>query len=105
MDAGRNIETLDDVAEVRRWLSDHVREGNALARRCLRVLDRAASGTEIATARAIVAVIFRTASQADTLLWQWYRDAGYPYGETEEGLARWHREQQEREREQRSRLN
>ena len=44
------VETMEDVAAVRRWLSDNVRQGNALARRLLRVLDRAEPGTEIATA-------------------------------------------------------
>lgn len=99
------IETMEDVAVVRTWLSTQVRQGNGLARRCLRVLDQAAPGTEIATARLVVKAIFRVAEKADTLLWERYHLAGTPYGESEEGLARWVAEQQELERLRRAQLN
>ncbi len=99
------IETLEDVAEVRRWLSEHVVQGNALARRCLRILDAASPGTEIATARMVVDLIFRINAQSDTLLRRWYEAAGAPYGDSEEGLARWDAEQRERERQRRGLLN
>lgn len=99
------IETPEDVAVVRRWLSEQVRQGNGLARRCLRVLDQATPGTEVATARLIVRAIFRVASQADSLLWDRYRAAGAPYGDSDVGLLRWVSEQQAHERERRSRLN
>lgn len=101
----RKIETLEDVAQVRRWLSSQVREGNGLARRFLRVLDRAAPGEEIATARVVVRTIFQVADQADTLLRGRYQALGSPYGETEEGLQRWVAERQENERVRRDRLN
>jgi hypothetical protein len=101
----RKIETLEDVAYVRRWLSDQVREGNGLARRFLRVLDRAAPHEQIVTARVIVRAIFQVADQADSLLRGRYQALGSPYGETEEGLQRWVAERQEGERERRARLN
>jgi hypothetical protein len=99
------VETMEDVAQVRRWLADQVREGNGLARRFLRVLDRAAPGEEIATARVVVRVIFQVAGQADTLLRARYEAIGSPYGESDEGLARWVAERQEAERQRRTRLN
>ena len=99
------IETLDDVEEVRRWLSVQVRQGNALARRLLRALDNAAPGAEIATARLVVATVFRVPSEAETTLRQRYRAAGEPYGGDDDGLRRWDAEQQEAERRRRSRLN
>lgn len=99
------IETPEDVAVVRRWLSEQVRQGNNLARRCLRVLDQAAPEAEIATVRLIVQAIFRVAAQADALLRDRYYAAGAPYGDSEDGLHRWVTEQQTLERERRSRLN
>ena len=84
---------------------DIIREGNGLARRFLRVLDRAAPGEEIATARVVVRTIFHVADQADTLLRGRYQALGSPYGETEEGLQRWVAERQENERMRRDRLN
>lgn len=100
-----DIDSLADVAEVRRWLEENVLRGNGLARRFLRVLDRAAPGTEIATARLVVKMIFRVASQADALLREQYRKAGRPYGDTDAGLERWTAEQQGQELERRIRLN
>ncbi|HET7035756.1 MAG TPA: hypothetical protein VFI42_08770 [Thermomicrobiaceae bacterium] len=99
------VETMEDVAAVRRWLSDNVREGNGLARRFLRVLDRAAPGTEIATARLVVATIFGIDAQSDDLLQRWYAAAGAPYGDSDEGRRRWASEQAAAERSRRDRLN
>ncbi|HUZ00487.1 MAG TPA: hypothetical protein VMU89_09050 [Thermomicrobiaceae bacterium] len=99
------IETLDDVEDVRRWLSAQVRQGNALARRLLRALDNVAPGAEIATARLVVATVFKVAAEAETTLRERYRAAGEPYGADDEGLRRWDAEQQEAERRRRSQLN
>lgn len=99
------VETMEDVAEVRRWLSENVRQGNGLARRLLRALDRAAPGTEIATAKLVVATIYGIDARSDELSAAWYEAAGRPYGDSEEGRRRWAAEQAEAERRRRSRLN
>ena len=99
------VETMEDVAAVRRWLSDNVREGNGLARRLLRALDRAAPGTEVWTARLIVSTIFNIDARSDDMLAQMYARAGCPYGDTEEGRRRWAAEQADAERARRSQLN
>src|SRR5690606_25045798 len=96
--AAMGIETPEDVAVVRRGLAERVRQCNSLARRCLRVLDKAAPEAEIATARLIVQAIFRVAAQADALLRDRYYAAGAPYGDSEDGLHRWVTEQQTLER-------
>lgn len=99
------IETRDDVEDVRRWLSAQVRQGNALARRLLRALDNAAPSAEVATARLVVATVFKVVAEAEETLRARYRAAGEPYGDSDEGLRRWDAEQQEAERQRRSLLN